>query len=211
MESTKIKLKQICKEYRNLFRRCDARWQKLLYPYPIDPEAQLAEDVKWRKKYNWFIWSVLGILGVLAEILVFPQIDKMIMVPLLLFAFLLAFCAIMQNSRLKKSPAGRKTTAPIASFADCFTDEAFFAKVNDYIVGDHDKEHPMDSPEGQALLSFILSQGQYLRPGVTFNRISSLLIKEYHPQGILSFETSRALSKAKPRQSDKDRLKYHFG
>lgn len=203
--------KDFFKQYKDLWRRKDVRWKKLLYPYPIDPETMTADEVDWCKKYNRTIWGILGGLSLPALIVTFPRFWPMLSVVLILMGFLVAFCALRQNSNIKKSPAGRKTPAPIASFADCFTDKAFFAKVNDYIVGGHGKEHPMDSPEGQELLNFILKHGQYLRPGVTFNRISSLLIKEYQSQGILSFETSRALSKAKPRQSDKDRLKYYFG
>ena len=203
--------KDFFKQYKDLWRRKDVRWKKLLYPYPIDPETMTADEVDWCKKYNRTIWGILGGLSLPALIVTFPRFWPMLSVVLILLGFLVAFCALRQNSNIKKSPAGRKTPAPIASFADCFTDKAFFAKVNDYIVGGHDKEHPMDSPEGQELLNFILKHGQYLRPGVTFNRISSLLIKEYQSPGILRFETSRALSKAKPRQSDKDRLKYYFG
>ncbi len=206
----KMTFKGFFKQYKDLWHRKDVRWKKLLYPYPIDPETMTAEEVNWCKRYNRTIWGILGGLSLPALIVAFPRFWPMLSVVLILLGFLVAFCALRQNFQVKKSPAGRKTPTPIASFADCFTDKAFFAKVNDYIIGGHDKEHPMDSPEGQELLNFILKHGQYLRPRLSFHRMSALLIKDYYPKDVLSFNTPDALRLAKPHQADKQKVEWYF-
>lgn len=188
------KLKDILKQYRTLLRRSDARWRKLLCPYPIDPEAQQADDVRWRTRYDWFIWIVLGTLGLLAEVLVFPQIDKMLMIPLLVFAFLVAFCAIMQNSRIKKSPAGRKEKAKLASFEECFVKKEDFVKVDQYIRDSFSSYSKMKSGQAIALIMAIREAGMSNEGEAP---LASFLIKDYGPLGILSFDSVRAATSAK--------------
>ena len=203
-------LKQTRKNYKDLFRRSDARWKKLLFPYPIEPEAQTADEVKWRRTYNRVVWGILGLIWLTSEVVVFPHIGKMLLVIALTLILLVTLSSLLQNFQVKKSPAGRKSPAPIASFADCFTDKVFLDKVDDFIVNTHDEKQPMDSPEGQELLNFILKHGQYLRPRLSFHRLSALLIKDYYPQGVLSFNTPDALRLAKPNQADKQRVEWFF-
>ena len=202
--------KDFLKKFKDLRQRSDVRWKKLLYPYPIDLETMTAEEVDWCKKYNCTIWIILGCISLPALIVAFPRFWPMLSIVLVLLGFLVAFCALRQNFNIKKSPAGRKSPDPIASFADCFTDKAFLDKVDDFIVNTHDEKQPMDSPEGQELLNFILKHGHYLRPRLSFHRLSTLLIKDYYPKGVLSFNTPDALRLAKPNLADRQRVEWFF-
>lgn len=76
----KMTFKDFFKQYKDLWRRKDVRWKKLLYPYPIDPETMTADEVDWCKKYNRTIWGILGGLSLPALIVTFPRFWPMLSV-----------------------------------------------------------------------------------------------------------------------------------
>lgn len=206
----KGKLGQIRKNYLDLFHRSDARWKKLLFPYPIDEEEQTAEEVKWRKTYIFVVWVLFGFLFLVAEVVLFPHWWKMFVAIGLTLILLATLSTLLQNFQVKKSPAGRKSPTPIASFAECFTDEAFYHKVDSFISQAHDAKMPMSSVECHALLEHVLKNSAFLISDVSMNRLSNLIIKDYGPSGLLSFTTARAVSKAKVTKGDRERIKRYF-
>ena len=184
-------------------------WKSLFSPCPVDIESQTPQQVKFAKRYNMVFWCAYGTLTILAVILAVPDVEKMIVGPLLMLVFFLAFSAIAHSIQIK-GRAGRKKLAPIPSFAECFTDQVFYQKVVRFITEAHNTERPMTSVECHALLDYILKNPTFLISGVSLSRLSKLLIKEYGPSGLLSFSTERAVSKAEPTENDMERIKWYF-
>lgn len=184
-------------------------WKSLFSSCPVDIEAQTPEEVKFARRYNLFFWCVYGALAIAALFMAYPDIVKMIMGPLLMLVFFLAFNAIAHSVRVKKR-AGRKELAPVASFKECFSNQEFYLTVDRFITANHDETKPMSSVECRALLDYILKKPEYLISGVSLNRLSKLLIKEYGKSGVLSFSTERAISKAMATESDLERIKWFF-
>jgi len=123
---------------------------------------------------------------------------------------LMLFSALSHNVKIRKSKAGRRELLPVASFAECFTDEAFYHKVDTFITQVHDDKRPMSSVECHALLEHVLKNSTSLISDVSLNRLSNLIIKDYGPTGVLSFTTARAVSKAKVTKGDRERIKWYF-
>ena len=184
-------------------------WKSLFSPCPVDIEAQTPEQVKFARRYNLFFWCIYGALVLAALLIAFPNVEKMIVGALLMLVFFLAFNAIAHSVRVKRR-AGRKELAPVASFKECFSNQEFYLTVDRFITANHDETKPMSSVECRALLDYILKKPEYLISGVSLNRLSKLLIKEYGKSGALSFSTERAISKAMATESDLERIKWFF-
>ena len=170
-------------------------WKSLFSPCPVNIEAQTPEQVKFARRYNLTFWCIYGVLAVAVVLLSFPDIEKMILGPLLVLIFFLAFNAITHSVRIR-GRAGRKELAPISSFAECFSNQEFYQKVDRFITANYDETRPMTSVECHALLDYILKKPEYLISGVSLNRLSKLLIKEY--------------GKATVTENDMERIKWFF-
>ena len=130
--------KSIIKLYKGIFGRINSGWKSLLYPIEVDIEEMTPAEVKHARQYNTVFWCIFGTLALLAVVFSFPSIGKMIIGPVLTLFLLMLFSALSHNVHLRKSKAGRRELLPVASFAECFTDEAFYHKVNNFITEAHD-------------------------------------------------------------------------
>lgn len=207
---SKKESKSIIKLYKDIFGRIDSDWKSLLYPIVVDIEEMTPAEVRHARQYNTVFWCIFGALALLAVVFSFPSIWKMITGPVLTLLLLLLFSALSHNVQIRKSKAGRRELQPVASFAECFTDESFYHKVDNFITHAHDAKMPMSSVECHALLEHVLKNSAFLISDVSLNRLSSLIIKDYGPSGLLSFTTARAVSKAKVTKGDRQRIKWHF-
>ena len=184
-------------------------WMSLFSPCPVNIETQTPERVKFARRYNLTFWCIYGVLAVAVVLLAFPDIEKMILGPILVLIFFLAFNAIAHSIRVK-GRSGRKELAPISSFAECFSNQEFYQKVDRFITANYNETRPMTSVECHALLDYILKKPEYLISGVSLNRLSKLLIKDYGKAGLLSFSSERAISKATVTENDQERIKWFF-
>ena len=200
----------IIKLYIDIFGRIDSDWKSLLSPIVVDIEEMTPAEVKHARLYNTIFWCIFGSLALSTVIFSFPNAWGMITGPILTLLLLMFFSALSHNVKIRKSKAGRRELLPVASFAECFTDEAFYHKVNNFITEAHDTNRPMSSVECHALLEHILKNSAFLISDVSMNRLSNLIIKDYGPTGVLSFTTPRAVSKAKVTKDDRERLKWYF-
>jgi len=59
----------------------------------------------------------------------------MITGPILTLLLLMLFSALSQNVKIRKSKAGRRELLPVASFAECFTEEELYVIRNLHKLG----------------------------------------------------------------------------
>ena len=207
---SKKESKGIFKLYKDIFGRIDSDWKSMLYPIVVNIEEMTPEEVKHARMYNTVFWCIFGGLALSTVVFCFPNVWKMITGPILTLFLLMLFSALLHNAQIRKSKAGRRELQPVASFAECFTDDAFYHKVNRFITEAHDAKRPMSSVECRALLNYVLKNAAFLISDVSLNRLSHLIIKDYGPSGVLSFTTPRAVSKAEPTENDMERIKWYF-
>ena len=86
-------------------------WMSLFSPCPVNIETQTPEQVKFARRYNLTFWCIYGVLAVAVVLIAFPDIEKMILGPILVLIFFLAFNAIAHSVRIR-GRAGRKELAP---------------------------------------------------------------------------------------------------
>ena len=58
-------------------------WKSLFSPCPVNIEAQTPEQVKFARRYNLAFWCIYGVLAVAVVLLAFPDMEKMILGPIL--------------------------------------------------------------------------------------------------------------------------------
>ena len=168
-------------------------WRHLLFPSTID-EKQDNNLLREHKKRNIFWWSIFGLLALLTAFYHYPNFKGMISGVVLVFVMFVAFCAIMNSLSIKKSPAGRIPKKKPESLKEAFRKEKDFGIFNNFITQTYNSDKPLDG-SGCISLIEILNEKNLL-----FNKskspIADLIIKQYKESGILSFTSSRAVTKA---------------
>lgn len=168
-------------------------WRHLLYPSTIDEKLD-NNQLREHKKRN-IIWrSIFGLLALLTAIYYYPNIKGMISGVVLVFVMFVAFCAIMNSLSIKKSPAGRIPKKKPESLKEAFRKEKDFGIFNNFITQTYNSDKPLDGPGCISLIEVLIEKD------LLFNKSKSpmadLIIKQYKENGILSFTSPRAVTKA---------------
>lgn len=168
-------------------------WRHLLYPSTIDEKLD-NNQLREHKKRN-IIWrSIFGLLALLTAIYYYPNIKGMISGVVLVFVMFVAFCAIMNSLSIKKSPAGRIPKKKPESLKEAFRKEKDFGIFNNFITQTYNSDKPLDGSGCISLIEVLIEKD------LLFNKSKSpmadLIIKQYKENGILSFTSPRAVTKA---------------
>ena len=132
---SKKESKGIIKLYIDIFGRIDSDWKSMLSPIVVDIEEMTPAEVKHARLYNTIFWCIFGSLALSTVIFSFPNAWGMITGPILTLLLLMLFSALSHNVKIRKSKAGRRELLPVASFAECFTEEELYVIRNLHKLG----------------------------------------------------------------------------
>lgn len=175
--------------------RCDWRW--LIIPWVIDKQNQTETDQKMAKLYNLaFGVGIFGTCFFLFFLWKLPDIKGAITVDATWLFFYVAFCAIMNSLRVNKSSAGRKPKQNYVSLKDLFVNIEDYTVFDRYVCSHYSIDRQLKSKDALNLLLALVNKG--VLKDNSLDPLAKQFLKEYHPKGIVSPSSSRAITKPIP-------------
>ncbi len=187
----------MCKTMKQYFKRLHFDWKSLVIPWVVDERNQTETYQKTAKYFKYFI-RVFSI-GIFAICLLLIILEKLPDIKgaatnagLWLFLYV-AFCAIMNSLRFKKSNAGRKPKDNYSSFEDLFLDSKDYEAFNSYLLSHYSEERKLKSKDAALLLQALIKMEKLKE--TSFEPIVQLFLNKYNPYKIVSPSTPRAITK----------------
>lgn len=190
---------------RRFFKRISFDWKRLVLPMVIDKQNMTESEQRTAKYFNRaFGIGIFGSCFLLFILMRLPDIKGAVAVAVVWILFYVAFCAIMNSLRLKKSNAGRKPKQNEESFKDLFVNIEDYDVFDKYVCKHYSKERQMRSMDANILLN-VLIEKEVLKNNA-LEPLAQLFINEYYPRGLVRPSTSRSISKTIPTSEKKAKI-----